>query len=501
MVEDWIERIGKLIFWLIVIVFIVFLVWVASRLMDFILGWSLYLWFFHKIREFVALPDLITGAMAVWCVAAVLLLGPMLLFSFFIRDRAKAIVIGASVTSVGMVFLYLLSLLQADNLFNPYTREPNYVYVKESDETIKLYPRGYLVDPWGKKTQPLTPEVAEAYRKQQNSKRLAPPPVSPPSQLQKPPQAIPPPEKSNLTETPEKEDQNQQEAQPKTELSGAEDQALMNSPHRLVNRTGYAGFIFDGNKFITQIRPIQSIRVSEPKVGFWAILLVPDSSGVTRETRVRVEPFDNEIPSLRGWKVTTIPLAETSQLEAGRETRANIEETKTKQPIVIPRGTSINVRLATSLSTDSNSLGQEFTAYLMEPLVVNGFVVAKRNALAKGIIVELKKAGRVRGVSSLSLRLVEIKSTNGTTIDIKTEVLKIEGETSKGSDIAKILGGAATGAALGAITGSKRTAVEGAGAGAALGTTAVLATRGKSLELPVETVLKFRLIEAVNLSR
>jgi len=500
MVEDWIERIGKFIFWLVVIVFIVFLVWVASRLMDFILGWSLYLWFFHKIREFVALPDLITGAMAVWCVAAVLLLGPMLLFSFFIRDRAKAIVIGATVTSVGMVFLYLISLFQADNLFNPYTREPNYVYVKESDGIIKLYPRGYLVDPWGRKTQPLTPEVADAYRKQQNSRRLAPP-ASPPSQLQKPLQAVPPPEKSNLTETPEKEDQNQQEAQPKTELSEAENQALINSPHRLVNHTGYPGFIFDGNKFITQIRPIQSIRVSEPKVGFWAILLVPDSSGVTRETRVRVEPFDSEIPPLKGWKVTTIPLAETSQLEAGIETRANIEETKTKQPIVIPRGTPINVRLATSLSTDSNSLGQEFTAYLMEPLVANGFVVAKRNALVKGIIVELKKAGRVRGVSSLSLRLVEIKSTNGTTIDIKTEVLKIEGKTTRGSDIAKILGGAATGAALGAITGSKRTAVEGAGAGAALGTTAVLATRGKSLELPVETVLKFHLTEAVNLSR
>lgn len=506
--EDWIERIGKFIFWLVAIVVIVFLVWVASRLMDLILGWSFYLWFFHKIREFVALPDLITGAMAVWCVAAVLLLGPMLLFSFFIRDRARAIVIGATVISVGMVFLYLLSLLQTDNLFNPYTREPNYVYVKESDGKIKLYPRGYLVDPFGKKTQLLTAEIAEAYRKQQNSRR---PPPSPSPSLPSPPSSpppgppLPPPEPpvsvSPSEEPKPAETAKQKEVQPERELSEAEKQALINSPHRLNNRTGFVGFIFDGDKYITQIRPVQSIRVLEPKAGFWAILLVPDSSGVTKETRVRVDPIDSQTSLRKEWLVTTIPLAETPRPGIEREIKTRVETVKTEQKIIIPLGTPIDVRLATGLSTDSNSLGQEFTAYLIGPLVVEGSVVARRNALAKGVIVELKKAGRIRGVSSLSLRLVEIKTVNGTIIDIKTKILKIEGKTSKGSDVAKILGGVATGAVIGALAGDEKTAAKSAGAGAAAGATAVLTTRGKSLELPSETVLRFHLAEAACLPK
>jgi hypothetical protein len=146
-------------------------------------------------------------------------------------------------------------------------------------------------------------------------------------------------------------------------------------------------------------------------------------------------------------------------------------------------------------------LGQEFTAYLIGPLVVEGSVVARRNALAKGVIVELKKAGRIRGVSSLSLRLVEIKTVNGTIIDIKTKILKIEGKTSKGSDVAKILGGVATGAVIGALAGDEKTAAKSAGAGAAAGATAVLTTRGKSLELPSETVLRFHLAEAACLPK
>lgn len=156
------------------------LLWIAIRFTDLILGWTLYSWFFQKIREVGALPDLITGAIAVWCVAAILLLGPTVLFSYFVRGRKKAVVIYATAISFGMVSLYLLSLCQSDNLFNPFTGSPNYVFVKEPDSAIKLFPHGYLVDPLtGKETQLLTPEVAQAYREQQ-ARIHQPPPPSPP---------------------------------------------------------------------------------------------------------------------------------------------------------------------------------------------------------------------------------------------------------------------------------------------------------------------------------
>lgn len=469
-----------IIFGIVALIFI----WLAIRFTDLILGWSLYLWFFQKIREVVALPDLITSAIVVWCVAAVLLLGPTVLFSFFIKGKRKAIVIGATVISFGMVSLYLLSLRQADNLFNPYTKESNYVYVKEPDGIIKLYPRGYLVDPLGRETQPLTAEIAQAYRKQQNP---PPPPLLPPLPPE-PPKGPKPPESGPDLPTPQT-GAAIEEAKRQTCLDQltASSRQLRNASDRfLITPTvdGLPMFIC-GERVILQ--PLQTIRIFSPSGQIGGKLLGGGASGV--EAIVQLV----ERPGFVGYVLSAPERVQTPQ--------APQPSTESQQKITIPRNTPITVRLPGSLSTDKNRSGQEFFAYLTEPLVAKGFVIAERNAEVKGVIVESKKAGRVKGASSLSLKLVQLKAANGTSVNLTTNVLILEGKTSKGSDIAKILGGAAAGTAIGALIGGEKAAARGAIAGAAAGTTTVVATRGKSLELPSETVLRFYLTEPIFLPR
>jgi len=72
-----------------------------------------------------------------------------------------------------------------------------------------------------------------------------------------------------------------------------------------------------------------------------------------------------------------------------------------------------------------------------------------------------------------------------------------EGEASKGDDAKKIGIGAGIGAAIGAIAGGGGGAAKGAAIGGAAGTGAVLATRGKEVELAAGTEIAATTANAV----
>jgi hypothetical protein len=160
----------------------------------------------------------------------------------------------------------------------------------------------------------------------------------------------------------------------------------------------------------------------------------------------------------------------------------------------------ITVRLDEALSSDRNQPGDSFRAVLDQPLAVDGLVVAERKARIMGRIVDANQAGRVKGVSLLSLELTQMTTSDGQKVKLQTETFSKQGDTSKKADAAKIGAAAAIGAAIGAIAGGGKGAAIGAGAGGAAGTGGVMATRGKAAELPIETKLSFRLRDAVTLT-
>jgi hypothetical protein len=158
------------------------------------------------------------------------------------------------------------------------------------------------------------------------------------------------------------------------------------------------------------------------------------------------------------------------------------------------------VRLAETISSETQSAGQTFQATLAEPLVAEGFVIAERGARVEGKVVEAVSAGRVKGVSRLSLELTRISTSDGQRIAVSTEIFSKEGEQSRKSDATKVAAGAAVGAALGAIFGGGKGAAVGAGTGAAAGTGVVLATKGKETVLPAETKLSFKTTTPVTIT-
>jgi hypothetical protein len=158
------------------------------------------------------------------------------------------------------------------------------------------------------------------------------------------------------------------------------------------------------------------------------------------------------------------------------------------------------VRLAESINSERRQPGETFSATLDQPLIIDGFAIAERGAKAQGKIVESQQAGRVRGVSAITLQLTRLHTSDGQDILLNTDKFSKLGEKDTGDDLKKVGVGAAIGAAIGAIAGGGKGAAIGAGVGGAAGAGTVMATRGKPVDLPVETRVTFRLADAVTLT-
>ncbi|MBI3895116.1 MAG: hypothetical protein HY313_04225 [Acidobacteria bacterium] len=184
-------------------------------------------------------------------------------------------------------------------------------------------------------------------------------------------------------------------------------------------------------------------------------------------------------------------LAGQSASSAGN--RATAPSPAPARAVTLAADTPLKVRTTNTLSTDSHNAGDTFVAMLEEPLVAGGREIASKGSTVEGRIVEADKGGRVSGVSHLTLSLNQLHTTSGEIVEISTNPITVQADTTKGKDAAKIGIGAGIGTAIGAIAGGKKGAAIGAATGAGAGTGVVLSTRGDAAEIPGETVLTFGL--------
>ncbi len=173
-----------------------------------------------------------------------------------------------------------------------------------------------------------------------------------------------------------------------------------------------------------------------------------------------------------------------------------------RQPrtITLEQGTPLVVRMGETVSTDHNYSGDTFRATLDQPLIIDSAIIADRGSKVLGRVVTVQKAGRIQGVSDLSLAVVEINTTDGQRVSVQSSSVDQRGQTSRTSDSEKVGGGAALGAIIGAVSGGGRGAGIGAGVGGAAGVGDVLLTRGKPAVVQSEARLTFRLAAPVTIT-
>jgi hypothetical protein len=163
--------------------------------------------------------------------------------------------------------------------------------------------------------------------------------------------------------------------------------------------------------------------------------------------------------------------------------------------LTVPAGAVISVRVNQWLSSDRNRPGDSFSAVIEQPLVADGWVVARRGQSVIGRVSVSQKAGRGKDVAQLGVELSDLTLVDGQQLPVNTQLVQNTGRpTSNGRDAATIGATTIIGAAIGAAAGGGTGAAIGAGVGATAGATGVvLGSHGSPAVIAPEALLTFRL--------
>jgi hypothetical protein len=172
--------------------------------------------------------------------------------------------------------------------------------------------------------------------------------------------------------------------------------------------------------------------------------------------------------------------------------------------LTLPAGVLVTVRVNQWLSSDRNHPGDTFSAILDQPMVVQGWVVARRGQTVLGRVDVAQKAGQGKGVSQLGLEITELTLVDGEQVPVSTEMQQASPSPAPPGSAERNVAAVGTTTVLGTIAGAAigggQGAAIGAGLGATAGLAAVLYTRGRPTTVAPETQLSFRLQSPVEIS-
>jgi hypothetical protein len=162
------------------------------------------------------------------------------------------------------------------------------------------------------------------------------------------------------------------------------------------------------------------------------------------------------------------------------------------QPLVVPAGTMVTVRLGEAVGSKISQPGQNFSATVAKSVEVGGQTAIPAGAPASGTVVDAKALGHFAGGARLELRLTSI-NINGDDRSIASSPLvrTIKGKGKRTGIMAG--GGAGLGALIGGLAGGGKGAAIGAVTGAGAGTAGGALTGNKEIVFPAESALSFKL--------
>jgi len=184
--------------------------------------------------------------------------------------------------------------------------------------------------------------------------------------------------------------------------------------------------------------------------------------------------------------------------DSGASAASTAATVNAQEPIEIPAGTNMVVRMIEAVDSSAASVGQTYRASFDQPVVVNGQTVIPRGSDATVKLINDEQSGRLTGKTVLTLQLWSVR-VNGRTVDIKTQDISRESDSRGKKTATMAAGGAILGAVIGGIAGGGKGAAVGAGAGGAAGAGAEAVTKGEKVKIPSETLLTFILDNPVTI--
>ncbi len=169
------------------------------------------------------------------------------------------------------------------------------------------------------------------------------------------------------------------------------------------------------------------------------------------------------------------------------------------EPLVVPAGTAITVRLQQGLSSASAVPGERFEAVLDEPIVLDDRTVIAAGTPVTGHVVIARRSGRLHHPGELGLTLDSVL-VNNQQVPLTTSDIIARGGSHKKRNLGWIGGGTGGGAIIGALAAGGKGALIGSGIGAVAGVTTAFVTGKKNVGFAAERRLRFRLSRDISLA-
>jgi hypothetical protein len=161
----------------------------------------------------------------------------------------------------------------------------------------------------------------------------------------------------------------------------------------------------------------------------------------------------------------------------------------------IPAGTDLTIRINQHISVKTSHAGDRFDGEVVNPVAGdNGSVVISKGSPVSGVVVASHRRGHFKGSSILELRLTYL-TLNGTRYRLDTNDLT---QTKKGKgkrSAAFIGGGAGAGMLIGGVATGGVGLLVGGLAGAGGGTLLGGLTGNRDIEIPAESIVRFKLAD------
>jgi len=161
---------------------------------------------------------------------------------------------------------------------------------------------------------------------------------------------------------------------------------------------------------------------------------------------------------------------------------------------VIPVGQELDVRLQSSLSSETSTVEQRFEATTLVDLMQDGRVLAPAGSIVRGVVSGVKRPGRIERAGSLTLSFDQIV-VRGREIPMRAMATQVFESGGIREETGTIGAGAGVGGVVGGILGGVKGAILGAVIGAG---GAIAATEGKDVHLPAGSIIRIRFDTAVN---
>jgi hypothetical protein len=228
----------------------------------------------------------------------------------------------------------------------------------------------------------------------------------------------------------------------------------------------------------------------------------------TQHTGTFVSATSATITFREAGKLHHYPRKQVQSLEFGTTATSPALSTRPHQAaglaktFTLPAGTEIAVMTNQSINSSDSSVGQTFSADVADNVTDSaGNIVIPKGSQAELVMRNVNQGGVTQN-PELTLDLQSIKVGNRR-YNVNTADVSQKGEGSLGANkrtAEMVGGGAALGTLIGAIAGGGKGAAIGAAVGAAGGAGTQILTRGKTVKVPAETTLRFRLDEPLELS-